>query len=129
MEYTPEYFLPTGNQIMVFGANREYRHGLGAALFARQKCGAIYGKGGLQGNSYALVTKELRKDYPPVTLDEVSNNIIDFMLFAETRLDLKFYVTKIGTKLAGFTLKEIGDIFRALNPKLSPNIILPKEFC
>ena len=45
--------------IFVFGSNLAGRHGAGAALYARQYRGAIYGKGvGLQGNSYAIPTKD-----------------------------------------------------------------------
>lgn len=52
---------PSDNTIFVFGSNPEGRHGLGAAKVAREKFGAIYGQGeGLQGNSYALPTKDLR---------------------------------------------------------------------
>ena len=44
-------------KIFVFGSNLAGRHGKGAALFARQKHGAIHGQGvGLQGTSYAIPT-------------------------------------------------------------------------
>ena len=52
---------PDKNTIFVFGSNPEGRHGLGAAKIAREQFGAIYGQGeGLQGNAYALPTKDLR---------------------------------------------------------------------
>ena len=52
------------NEVFVFGSNKQGRHGKGAALTARTKFGAIYGQArGLQGQSYAIVTKELRSDY------------------------------------------------------------------
>ena len=52
---------PDANTIFVFGSNPEGRHGAGAAKVAREQFGAIYGQGeGLQGNSYALPTKDLR---------------------------------------------------------------------
>jgi hypothetical protein len=45
--------------VFVFGSNLAGRHGKGAALFARQHRGAIYGRGiGRQGNSYAIPTKD-----------------------------------------------------------------------
>tara|TARA_Y100000310_G_C20599210_1_gene772106 strand:+ start:312 stop:806 length:495 start_codon:yes stop_codon:yes gene_type:complete len=51
------------DEIFVFGSNPEGRHGMGAAM-AALKFGATYGKGrGRQGNTYALVTKNLRKGY------------------------------------------------------------------
>lgn len=52
---------PDANTIFVFGSNSEGRHGAGAAKTAREKFGAQYGQGeGLQGNSYAIPTKDLR---------------------------------------------------------------------
>lgn len=46
-------------EIFVFGSNLAGRHGKGAALYARQHYGAIYGQGvGRQGNSYAIPTKD-----------------------------------------------------------------------
>jgi hypothetical protein len=50
---------PTTDAVFVFGSNLAGRHGKGAALHARQHCGAIYGQGeGLQGRSYAIPTKD-----------------------------------------------------------------------
>lgn len=53
--------VPSEDTIFVFGSNPEGRHGAGAAKTAVDSFGAIYGQGeGLQGNSYALPTKDLR---------------------------------------------------------------------
>lgn len=53
---------PEQNTIFVFGSNPEGIHGAGAALNAKNKFGAIEGIGfGLQGNSFALPTKDLKK--------------------------------------------------------------------
>lgn len=53
---------PDADTIFVFGSNPEGRHGAGAAKVAVKMFGAKYGQGeGLQGNSYALPTKELRE--------------------------------------------------------------------
>lgn len=50
------------NGIFVFGSNTQGRHGKGAALLAKNKFGAIYGQAkGLQGQSYAIITKDLTK--------------------------------------------------------------------
>ena len=63
-------------EIFVFGSNREGRHGKGAALFAYKNYGAIYGQAeGRQGNSYAIITKELKKDQPPVTISEIEQEL------------------------------------------------------
>ena len=62
---------PDANTIFVFGSNPEGRHGAGAARVAREQFGAIYGQGeGLQGNAYALPTKDLR-----VTENKIFTNI------------------------------------------------------
>ena len=52
------------NQIFVFGSNPEGRHGKGTAKIAHDYYGAVYGKGrGLYGNSYALITTNLKKNF------------------------------------------------------------------
>lgn len=47
------------DRVFVFGSNLAGRHGKGAALWARQHRGAVYGVGeGYRGNSYAIPTKD-----------------------------------------------------------------------
>jgi len=129
--FTPEdldVLLP--HEVFVYGANPEYRHGKGAALTAMHQFGAIYGKpGGLQGQSYGIVTKELRyKTHPPVTLAQVREGIRRFVAFSQTRPDLVFYVTKIGCGLAGFRVEEIARIFHQEIPEPLDNVVLPEAF-
>lgn len=111
--------------IFVFGSNRQGRHGKGAALYARLHHGAINGQArGLQGSSYAIVTKELRKDMPAVTLDEVKNEVNVFIDFAKKHPEYRFIITRIGCGLAGFSDEQIAPLF-----KLAPsNCELPSEF-
>ena len=53
---------PEPNVIFVFGSNTEGKHGAGAAALAKSEFGAIQGQAeGLQGNSYAIITKDLKK--------------------------------------------------------------------
>ncbi|MBI3408193.1 MAG: hypothetical protein HY040_07540 [Planctomycetes bacterium] len=54
-------------QVFVFGSNLAGRHGKGAAQYALQHRSAIYGRGtGLQGNSYAIPTKDEHiRTFPP----------------------------------------------------------------
>ena len=115
------------NQVFVFGSNRQGRHGKGAALVARTKFGAIYGQStGLQGQSYAIITKELRRDYDPVTLDEIKEGIDNFIIFAKENTHLTFYVVELGCNLAYFTVEEIAPLFKhAMRLK---NIYLPQRF-
>lgn len=111
--------------IFVFGSNRQGRHGKGAALEARQKHGAIYGQAeGLQGNSYAIITKELRKWMPKVTFEEVAVGVKKFLQFAECYYDWQFEVTPIGCGLAGFHPAQIALLFR----NAPPNVLLPQAF-
>lgn len=112
-------------EIFVFGSNREGRHGKGAALVARLKHGARYGYAeGRQGDSYAIVTKELRKYVNPVNLDEIRIGVDKFRLYANAHPELLFVVTPIGCGLAGFTPKEIAPLFHSM----PENVQLPKEF-
>jgi hypothetical protein len=115
------------DEIFVFGSNRQGRHGKGAALTARNKFGAIYGQSeGLQGQSYAIITKELRKDYQPVSLQEVKEGVDTFIQFAKDNKHLTFYVVELGCNLAYFTVEEIAPLFKSAT-KLK-NVYLPEKF-
>jgi len=115
------------NEIFVFGSNRQGRHSLGSALTARLKFGAIYGQAeGLQGNSYAIITKELRKNFKSVSLKEVKKGIDNFIIFAKENKHLTFYVVELGCHLAYFSVEEIAPLFReAINLE---NVYLPERF-
>jgi hypothetical protein len=101
-----------GTNCMVFGSNTQGRHGKGAALYARQHHGAVYGVAeGRTGNAYAIITKELRRGYPPVTLDEVRVGVERFLVYAREHPELEFQVTRIGCGLAGFREEDIKGLF------------------
>jgi hypothetical protein len=113
------------NQIFVFGSNREGRHGKGAAKMAMLNHGAIYGQAeGLQGDSYAIITKELRSDKPPVTVSEIADGVRRFLIFAAKWQATEFNVTPIGCGLAGFTPAVIAPMFK----DAPSNVLLPSEF-
>ena len=99
----------------------------GAALTARNKFGAIYGQSqGLQGQSYAIITKELRKEYQPVSLQEVKEGVDTFIQFAKDNKHLTFYVVELGCNLAYFTVEQIAPLFKsAIRLK---NVYLPERF-
>jgi len=129
-EYTPDNIesLPD-NGIFVFGSNTEGRHGKGAALVAKQKFGAIYGKSsGLQGKSYAIITKDLKKGLKSYPLTEIYIQLLFLFQFANDNSQLKFYVTKLGSSLAGYTIEEIKTLIVDLEDEITDNIILPKEY-
>lgn len=109
----------TTRDIFVFGSNLAGRHGKGAALFARQHHGAIYGQGeGLQGNSYAIPTKDANLRTLP--LDKIVDHIVIFIEIAYSRPDLTFNITPIGCGLAGYRQDQIKPIFEGYGP-LPPN--------
>lgn len=109
------------NEIFVFGSNKEGMHIGGAASYAFDNFGAVWGKGeGLFGQSYAIPTMD----------DENVNSIqpyVDrFIEFAKLHKDLTFLVTKIGCGIAGFTPEEVAPLFKdAIELE---NVILPEEF-
>jgi hypothetical protein len=109
--------------IFVFGANLAGRHGKGAALYARQHHGAIYGQGvGLQGNSYAIPTKdEYIKTLP---LETIKKYVDEFIEFAKDNPDMQFQVTAIGCGLAGYKPFQIAPMFK----NAPRNCFLPDEF-
>lgn len=98
--------------IFVFGSNRQGRHGMGAALCALDHHGAIYGQPtGRQGDSYAIVTKELRSSFQQVSLSEVEEDIAEFIQYALNHPSDTFNLTRIGCGLAGFAEEEIAPLF------------------
>lgn len=106
--------------IFVFGSNLAGRHGKGAALYARQH-GAVYGQGeGLQGDSYAIPTKDGALRTLP--LSEVKRHVDRFLGFAKVRGHLVFQVTRIGCGLAGYTDEDIAPMFA----QAPANCLLPE---
>jgi hypothetical protein len=96
--------------IFVFGSNLRGAHGKGAALVARQQYGAIYGQGvGLQGNSYAIPTKDERLFILP--LPHIKGYVDEFIVFAKAHPEMRFQVTQIGCGHAKFTAKDIAPMF------------------
>jgi hypothetical protein len=96
--------------IFVFGSNLAGRHGKGAALTAFREHGAIYGQGmGLQGNSYAIPTKD--EDLKTLPLNKIKKYVEMFIRFAELNPELHFTVTRIGCGLAGYEDADISPMF------------------
>lgn len=112
-------------RIFVFGSNKAGRHGNGAAKFALENHGAIYGLGfAMQGDSYAIPTKGY--DLEILSLPEIAKYVAGFLRFAESRhgRELVFDVTAIGCGLAGYSPEAIAPMFA----DAPDNVILPKEF-
>lgn len=81
--------------VFVFGSNLEGIHGGGAARFACENHGAIWGEGiGHHGNSYAIPTM--------MSLDRIKPHIDVFIDYAMSHPHLQFDLTRIGTGIAGY---------------------------
>jgi len=109
--------------IFVFGSNLAGRHGKGAALFALKNHGAVYGRGrGLQGNSYAIPTKD--EHIRTLPLGAIRTHVGRFLEFAGKFPDTAFMLTPIGCGLAGYKPEQIAPFFKGA----PSNVILPPEF-
>ena len=107
-------------EIFVFGSNLAGRHGKGAALTAYRNYGAIYGQGiGIQGNSYAIPTKD--EQIQTLPLHKIKKYVEQFIKFAKLNPDMIFKVTAIGTGLAGYDEVDIAPMFN----NAPDNCILP----
>lgn len=97
--------------IFVFGSNEAGRHWAGAALTAQKRFGAKFGQGfGLQGSSFAIPTKD--QSILTLPLNIIQQYVERFKDFAQINSQLKFFVTRIGTGLAGMKDKDIAPMFK-----------------
>lgn len=130
------YVTPSQNTIFVFGSNPEGRHGAGAARTAREKFGAIYGQGeGLQGNAYALPTKDLRvkenKSLRSISAEQITENIRKMYDVAKQNPSKKFKVAYTNglneTTLNGYSGAEMIKMFKDAGP-IPSNVIFSKNW-
>lgn len=104
--------------VFVFGSNLAGRHGKGAALTAVKKYGAVYGKGvGPQGRSYAIPTKDRNLKVLPLRVIRVY--LHQFSQYASEHPEDTFYLTPVGTGLAGYTIAQLESIL----PWLPDNVV------
>lgn len=143
-EYWQGHFLTEikDNEVFVFGSNPEGRHGAGAAK-AAMKFGAIYGQGrGLMGQSYGLVTKNLKAGYTEestgitykrsgtrsVSLSQIRENIKELYQCANNNPDKKFIISyKVNPdekNLNGYSDMEILSMFIDQNNVYVPDNII-----
>ena len=116
--------IPAEDIIFVFGSNPEGRHGAGAAKYARMYFGAIYGQGeGLQGNSYAIPTKDLRvtvnRGFKSISPDRIKDSVRRMYDCAREHPDKRFMVAYRNTyrpSLNGYTGIEMIRIFLDAGP-------------
>lgn len=108
----------------MFGSNLAGIHGAGAAKEAREHYGAIPGVGiGRQGMSYAIPTKGYHLEILP--LASIQEFVAYFIQeYAKEYHYEKFFVTPIGTGLAGYSHAQIASMFR----HAPDNCELPEEW-
>lgn len=117
-----EYSL-SKDLIFVFGSNLKGIHGAGAALQARSQYGAELYKGiGLQGQSYAIPTKN--EFIITMSLLDIQYYVEDFKKFT-INSGLYFYVTPIGTGLAGYKHEQIAPMFKGVKNCWLPEVWKP----
>ena len=113
------------NEIFVFGSNLKGIHGAGAAKFAHQKLGAIWGEGvGEFGFTYAIPTKDRQIQTLPIKY--IKPFIKQFIKHARINPYKIYLVTQIGCGLAGYKPKDIAPLF--VDAIEIENIHLPLEF-
>ena len=82
----------------------------------------------MQGQSYGVITKKDWRVEKSSTLQEIGKGIQDMLLFAKENPNKKFLVTKLGSSLAGYSVKEIKNLFEKLKNIIPNNVILPKDY-
>lgn len=118
------------NQIFVFGSNTQGRHGKGAALWAMNNAGANYTQSiGLQGNSYAIITKDLTASFQPsIIKSAIIWQIQMLYMFAIMNPGLDFIISwNTNSNLNGYTPQDMIDMFIKAG-YIPSNIIFEEEF-
>lgn len=93
------------NEYFCFGSNLQGFHAGGAARQAYESFGAQWGIGvGIQGQSYAIPTME-------IDLDNIAQYVKQFIDYAKLTPDKYYYVTPIGTGIAGFSQDEMTEVW------------------
>lgn len=115
------------NQYFVFGANTQFRHGRGSALYAL-KFGAVYGKGGIQGQTYAIITKDLtKKIHPSISKEKIIYQIKELYKYAEFMENKEFLIAYSNSpNLNGYTPNEMANMFSSF--EIPNNIIFEENF-
>lgn len=129
------------NGVFVFGSNPQGWHGAGTAKIALDNFGAVKGNGrGIQGQSYALVTKNLKagwkekstgivyekEGFQSVSAKQIVDNLKELYDFARSNPNKDFFIAykNDSHNLNGYTSKEMLDFFiEAAEGKHLPNNI------
>lgn len=118
------------NQVFVFGSNTQGRHGKGAALTAKNKFGAVYGRAeGPQGQSYAIITKDLTKKIQPSrTPEQIEEQISKLYQYARQNPDKEFLIaySSTGNNLNYYSNQQMADMFAS--ESIPNNIVFEQGF-
>jgi hypothetical protein len=119
------------NQIFAFGSNTQGKHHRGNAGMAVKYFGAVYGRShGLQGQCYAICTKDLTKDiHPSVSKELIVTQIKELYWYAATLLaSTEFLVAyTLATNLSGYTPQEMASMYALAGP-IPENIVFNDQF-
>jgi hypothetical protein len=111
------------DRIDVFGSNLAGVHGAGHAKDVKNYFYAKVGVGeGMTGQAYALPTKD--HTIKTRTLDQVSESLNKFLLFAAENEKKQFFMARVGCGLAGFKDADIIGLLNA-HESIPENIVLP----
>jgi hypothetical protein len=104
-------------EVFVFGSNASGAHGGGAARFALDRFGAVWGQAeGLQGQSYGIDTMS--------GLAVFKEQARRFVAFAAEHPELRFLVTEVGCGIAGYRPLQVAAFFAGAGE----NVVLPESF-
>lgn len=105
------------DEVFVFGSNAAGAHAGGAARFALDRFGAVWGQSeGLQGQAYAIDTMS--------GLAVFEAQAGRFLEFARAHAEFRFLVTEVGCGIAGYRPEQVA-VFFAGAPE---NVMLPESF-
>lgn len=108
--------VDTSKMVFCFGSNEGGYHGGGAARFAYEKRGAIWGYSyGHYGQSFAIPTKAGNKVFGvlgTLPLGRIEDYVTGFLAYAAGHPELQFQVTCIGCGLAGLRHSDIAPMFK-----------------
>ena len=119
---TNSRFVNLNDLVFVFGSNLAGAHLGGAANHAFHFYDATpFVPIGPQGRAYGIATLDAKFEQLPLPL--IHQQVLVFDEYAKGHPEKIFWVTAIGTGIAGFAVEDIKPMFTARD-----NVYLPKEF-
>lgn len=121
---------PDDSWVFVFGSNEGGYHGAGSAKVANEVYKRPIGSGfGFLQNSggmtFAIPTKDMEIKTLPIV--DIEHNIAQFGSFVQRNPNMKFFITRVGCGLAGFSDERIAPVFASFIDGLK-NISIPDKW-